>query len=237
MNDIATAIDDRDHRTRTAEKRRSAMRRRLVESAMVVFAEKGADATVIDDVIRAAEVSRGTFYKYFASIHDLMVAVSEELGNELLAYVEERVSTIPDPVERVALGLRLFINTALAFPLFASFIRASGLEAAGPTTLIYEYLPAHLTEAIDQGLLLDAPLAVHLDLITGVVLICIARQGADTLEPEHIRQVVASIMRGLGLPADDAWRIANNDIAPLGIPEDSLLMRAHRRLATIERLQ
>ena len=48
-----------------AAERRARMRRTLVEAALLVFAEKGVDASVIDDVITAAGVSRGTFYKLF----------------------------------------------------------------------------------------------------------------------------------------------------------------------------
>ena len=49
-----------DHRTRVAAEKRARMRRKLVESALLVFAEKGVDASVIEDVIAVAGVSRGT---------------------------------------------------------------------------------------------------------------------------------------------------------------------------------
>jgi len=221
--------DSIDHRTRTAERRRDAMRRRLVESAMLVFAAKGGDTVVIDDVISAAEVSRGTFYKYFPSTRDLLVAISQELTGELVAQVELVVAPIPDPVERVALGLRLFIETARTFPLFAGFIRATRPEVEGPTALIYDYLPEHLAEGIASGRFLDMPLEIHLDLITGTVLLCVLRQIAAPTETAHVRQVVASILRALGLSPEEAWAIADLDMPPLQLPEDSLLMRAQRR--------
>ncbi len=41
-----------DHRPRVAAERRARMRRKLVESALFVFAEKGVDASVIEVVIR-----------------------------------------------------------------------------------------------------------------------------------------------------------------------------------------
>ena len=41
------------------------MRRRLFGSALQLVAKQGPAATSIDQVIQAAEVSRGTFYKYF----------------------------------------------------------------------------------------------------------------------------------------------------------------------------
>lgn len=219
-----------DHRTRTAERRRDAMRRRLVESAMLVFAAKGTETVVIDDVIMVAGVSRGTFYKYFPSTLDLMVAISQELANELMAQVERVVAPIPDPVERVALGLRLFIETARAFPLFAGFIRATGVQATGPAALIYNYLPDHLNEGIAKGRFLDLPLEIHLDLITGTVLLCVLRQLPVPTETAHVRQVVASMLRALGLPAPEARAIADLDPPPLHLPEDSLLVRTQRRL-------
>ncbi|WP_234186740.1 TetR/AcrR family transcriptional regulator [Shinella sp. NM-101] len=223
-----------DHRSRTAERRRDAMRRRLVESAMAVFAEKGAEAAVIDDVIRAADVSRGTFYKYFSSTRDLSVAISQELADELAGYVEQVVLAIPDPARRVAFGLRLFIETARAFPLFAGFIRATGLEATGPASLINDYLPRHLSEGAAQGRFVDEPVEVLLDLIVGAVLLCVLRQVEHPIGTAHVRQVVASILRGLGLPADEAWKIADIDVPPLALPADSLLMRAHLRLSSLQ---
>ena len=47
-----------DHRPRVAAERRARMRRKLVESALLVFAEKGVDASVIEDVIAAATLGR-----------------------------------------------------------------------------------------------------------------------------------------------------------------------------------
>lgn len=218
-----------DHRSRAAERRRHDMRRRLLESAVLVFAEKGFGSAVIDDVIVEAGVSRGTFYKYFPSTRDVMVAASEELANDLMALVEQRVVDIGDPALRIATGLRLFIATTMRFPLFARFIRATGLEAAGPTTLIYEFLPPHLTEGISRGQFTDAPLPVSLDLITGAVLLCVARVAEDSGDETHSRHVVASILRGLGMTPAKAWAMANADIAPLSVPDDSLIRRAQLR--------
>ena len=73
-----------DHRPRVAAERRTRMRRKLVESALFVFAEKGVDASVIEDVIAAAGVSRGTFYNYFRTNGELLAAAIDELGNEVV---------------------------------------------------------------------------------------------------------------------------------------------------------
>ena len=112
-----------DHRTRVAAERRARMHRKLVESALLVFAEKGVDAPVIEDVIAAAGVSRGTFYNYFRTNGELLAAAIRELGNELVEHIEDRVTTIPSPAERLFTGLRLYLDAARRFPLFARFRR------------------------------------------------------------------------------------------------------------------
>ncbi|MDK3020160.1 TetR/AcrR family transcriptional regulator [Pseudodonghicola flavimaris] len=228
--DTAHPPDPVDHRTRTAARRRQAMRRRLLESAMLVFAEKGVDATVIDDVISTAGVSRGTFYKYFSSNRDLMVAASEELVNELLTFVLEQLEGICDPAERVALGLRLYIETALAFPLFARFASTAGMEVAGPSSVLREYLPVHVNDGIAQGRFADLPPQVALDLISGGVLFCIARSTETQLDSQRTRHVVAALLRALGVSLEEAWELADRDVAPMALPEDSLLCRSHQRL-------
>ncbi|WP_374943410.1 TetR/AcrR family transcriptional regulator, partial [Sphingomonas sp.] len=69
-----------DHRTRVGRERRERMRNQLLQSVLAVCAGRGpAGAAVIDDVVRHASVSRGTFYNHFESIEQ---AVSE-LGLQL----------------------------------------------------------------------------------------------------------------------------------------------------------
>src|SRR5271166_1345041 len=88
------------------------MHRKLVESALLVFAEKGVDASAIEDVIAAADVSRGTFYNYFRTNGELLAAAIQELGNELVEHIEERVASIPSPAARLFSGLRLYMDAA-----------------------------------------------------------------------------------------------------------------------------
>jgi AcrR family transcriptional regulator len=96
-----------DHRPRVAAERRERMRARLLASAMRLVAEKGPAATSIDDVISAAEVSRGTFYKYFPSPDALVRELAIAIANELIGMVEPVVLSYADPAERVSSGIRL----------------------------------------------------------------------------------------------------------------------------------
>lgn len=102
----------------------------------------------------------------------------------------------------MAPGLRLFIETARGSPLFAGFIRATGMEAAGPASLFHEYLPGHLSGGIGKGRFVGALLRVLLDLIAGGVLTGSLRQTAGPMATAPVWRVVAAILHALGLPAD-----------------------------------
>ena len=65
---------------------RSAGRRnvaRLLDVSLGVFAERGFHATRVDDICERAEVSHGTFYRYFASKDDLFRVLVDEVVGEM----------------------------------------------------------------------------------------------------------------------------------------------------------
>jgi AcrR family transcriptional regulator len=115
-------MQTQDHRQRVAAERRERMRARLLSSAMRLVADKGPAATSIDDVISTAEVSRGTFYKYFPSPDALVRELAIEIANELIAMAEPVVLSHADPAERVGSGIRLVARLAIDHPMAATFL-------------------------------------------------------------------------------------------------------------------
>ena len=73
------------------------MRERLIAATMDVYSQStGGRRPVIDDVIRAADVSRGTFYNYFPTMEDLLRAVRRKLTDALMAVLDAHLpSSIP----------------------------------------------------------------------------------------------------------------------------------------------
>ena len=52
--------------------------RRLLDAGMRVFADRGFHAARVDDIVRAARTSHGTFYLYFTNKEDLLRALANE---------------------------------------------------------------------------------------------------------------------------------------------------------------
>jgi AcrR family transcriptional regulator len=84
-----------------------------------VVAEKGYEAATVADAVRRARVSRGTFYELFES-KEACLAAAYRLGLDVLAArVSEAIIGAADWREELRLGLRAYLETFDAEPLFA----------------------------------------------------------------------------------------------------------------------
>jgi AcrR family transcriptional regulator len=63
--------------------------RRLSDAGMRVFAERGYHQSRVDDIVRAARTSHGTFYLYFANKEDLLRALAVDCAQEMEALAEQ----------------------------------------------------------------------------------------------------------------------------------------------------
>src|SRR6476659_5317813 len=70
--------------------------RRLLDAGMRVFADRGFHAARVDDIVRAARTSHGTFYLYFTNKEDLLRALATECGHELSALADTLGPVGPD---------------------------------------------------------------------------------------------------------------------------------------------
>ena len=62
--------------------------RKLLDAGMRVFGERGFHAARVDDIVRAARTSHGTFYLYFANKEDLLRALAVECATEMDSLAE-----------------------------------------------------------------------------------------------------------------------------------------------------
>jgi AcrR family transcriptional regulator len=72
------------------QRKRQQTRERLTEAAMALFLDRGFEATTLDDIAAAADVSRRSFFHYFASKEDVVFAWQEESTAALIAAVAAR---------------------------------------------------------------------------------------------------------------------------------------------------
>jgi AcrR family transcriptional regulator len=68
--------------------------RKLLDAGMVVFERRGYHAARVDDVVRVAKTSHGTFYLYFSNKEDLFRALLADVARELTDLAE----SLPDRI-------------------------------------------------------------------------------------------------------------------------------------------
>src|SRR5205807_5070434 len=64
-------------------------RRNLLDAGAQVFATKGYFATRVDDIVKVAKTSHGTFYLYFANKEDLFRALAGEVADAMRDLAEQ----------------------------------------------------------------------------------------------------------------------------------------------------
>lgn len=67
-------------------------RRKLLEAALEVFSQKGYDATRLEDIAKAAGMTRGAIYHHFAGKNELFYALFEEASETGLQAVQQAIS-------------------------------------------------------------------------------------------------------------------------------------------------
>lgn len=70
--------------------------RKLLDAGIQVFARRGYHAARVDDIVKAARTSHGTFYLYFANKEDLFQALVADVAEELAALRDSLGPVTPD---------------------------------------------------------------------------------------------------------------------------------------------
>lgn len=68
-----------------------------LDAAMALFWRQGYEATSLDDLTRAMDLSRSSFYGSFGSKHDVLLAAIRRYNDSRFALLERLVAAEPDP--------------------------------------------------------------------------------------------------------------------------------------------
>ncbi len=106
---IRTVASPLRHRVRTAT------RDGLLVAAEQVFAEKGPDGARIEDIASRAGVAVGTLYNYFSDGREMLQALIEERGQNLIAQLDDAVPGARRRTGDWSDELEAFIRVAVDF--------------------------------------------------------------------------------------------------------------------------
>jgi TetR/AcrR family transcriptional regulator, transcriptional repressor for nem operon len=127
-------------------------RERLIAAAMRLFGEKGYQSTSVADVQRESGCHSGSFYHFFPTKQDLLLAVLDRyrvgIGPML---IEPAWANVLDPMERIfALLARYRLLLELSHCTFGCPIGSLALELHEPDPEVRQLLALNFTGWIDQ---------------------------------------------------------------------------------------
>jgi AcrR family transcriptional regulator len=205
------------HRTAIGQIQRIKTRAWIIKCAIPVFGEHGPDIPVVDDFVRAAGVSRGTFYNYFQTTRELLDATMEALSDEVIATIVPAVAGMTDPVTRLATAARMYYRKATVDPLFGAFLES----VSGVGTLAIERARGDLQEAIQSGATRVQDIELAQAIAVGVMVFALKTPAARTGGDARGLEVVHAILSGLGVSQariNKALRAPLPDLLPMNTP-------------------
>ncbi len=188
-----------------------ALRSRIIGKAAGVFGKLGAADSTVEDILKAAGVSRRTFYKFFQSKEDVLDAL-HEIGCNMLIGAARQVATMPgQPLERVERGIDGYLQYHVSVGADVMFVvQGESMRAGsklGPrrrafldtiVTLLNEEVTKVSGEAVDPLLLRSLLVAIE-----GVSMMMRAEAPGGTFDLERAKRVMLRlVMATMAAPAD-----------------------------------
>ncbi len=200
-------MGERVKRSERSERTRAA----LIAAGRRLFCERPVDAVAIDDIVQAAEVSKGSFYNHFDDREALVRAVTGDVRARVEDAVHRANAEVPDPAHRMARAVCVYLRYALDDP-----------ERAGVLVRIYSG-HVSLSTPLNRGLVEDVSQGIAAGrfqvpttesavlLVMGVAqlsLIRIVQEPNPTVAVTLAQQMCALLLRGLGVPNAEGEAIA-----------------------------
>ncbi len=225
-------MTDTNHRTLFAAERRHRMRVRLMQSALQLMAIHGPTQISIDDVINHAEVSRGTFYKYFNAPADLVVALAIEVSNEMIRVLDPMVIEFDDPAERLAAGMRLMLRFVRSYPVLGSFVTRLGWPHLNHDEhMFYTFALRDIKLGMRTGKFDRMHLDVASNILAGSMIGAIHTVSTGSAPSNYPEQVAAGVLKGLGVSQQEAQRIATIRLPAPKLGSTSIFISVAQSLA------
>lgn len=203
-----------DHRVRVARERRERMRAALLQSVLDVCSTVSPNGVVsIDDVIRHADVARGTFYNYFTSMDEAIAELGLQMAAEMTASILPVYDVIESPIVRTATGFQLFLVRGMLQPRWAGFVARMGLLRGD--NLFVSKVHSDIELGTQTGDYAVASVEMADDLLMGAktqALLRIIKTGGSL---NYVSGTAALVLRALGVPPDRATLVAQGALSRL----------------------
>jgi AcrR family transcriptional regulator len=191
--------------------KRERTRRGIIDTSIRVIAERGFDAPTIDDFVLAAGVAHGTFYNYYPTREQLLVAVAAHVVDTLDRQVVRlyRAARTDDPAVRMSVALRYFVQMSRELPHWGWIIvRMIPIEGGPLSEEMRRGVLGDLTSGKRRGRFKMQSIDAALAFAMGTLMISIRTALSQNVPDDFAESMASMFFQGLGISAKEADRIA-----------------------------
>lgn len=211
-----------DHRQRVAAKRRQRMRALLLSSTLRLLVENRDPSPSIDDIICSAQVSRGTFYKYFPSSEAIMRELIGRVAEQWVRAADPVVRSHDDPAEHISRGIRLASMLAVRQPGVAGILGRFGWSGYQAPSML-EFVRRDLEDGVRRNRFTPMPLTLAFNIVTGAAMSAMHRMLESGCKDDFSELAAAVALRALGVESTTADAISSSPLnANIVLFEDML---------------
>ena len=201
-----------DHRVRVAALRREEMHLHLLFSGLKLASTKSIYELEVEDVIKQAEVSRGSFYNYFTSLPALYEGLAKQLMQEFSGLIDDSMPNSLDTATRLASTMRVLMRLVVDFPMLGRFLTQIQWPNQNSDTEIFQNIIRDIQLGIKEGSFTNMPPSIGANIAIGSLIggihTMLLKRPAKGFED----QVTNQVLIGLGIDAKSASKISR---APL----------------------
>jgi AcrR family transcriptional regulator len=125
-------------------------RRRIVDSALSLFASRGYTVTSVDDVVTRARVSKSAFYEFFESKEHCFREVLASEGGALIHEVLADAARGHDHHERLRIGITRFVRECFGRPEVARLLIVESVGLSSGVEAVRRELQARFADAVAE---------------------------------------------------------------------------------------
>lgn len=194
-------------RIERAERTRAA----LVAAGQRLFCERPVDAVAIDDIVQAADVSKGSFYNHFTDRDALVREVTAQIRSEVEHAVSRANDGVTDPARRMARAVCVYLRYAVNDPERAGVLVRIHSGHTSTSTPLNKGLVDDVALGLSQGRFSVPTMEAGVLYVLGVAqlaLIRVTQEPTMTLAVSLAQQMCTLLLRGLGVPGSEPELIA-----------------------------
>lgn len=213
-----------DHRVRVAASRREEMQNSLMFSALFLASDRSIHEIDVDDIIQHAEVSRGSFYKYFPSVQALIPALADQLAHELTAEIDAITHQIPSTAARLVITAKLTVRRLVRVKVLGNFLIQLPWPSQNPEVNVFKNISSDIELGIKEGLFNKMPTSIGCNLFVGSLIGGIHAMLGKSSSASYENKVLYPALIGLGLAAETADELLKAPVPALPtLPDTGLL--------------